>query len=457
MGITNSNKTIDTAAISCGDTFKVTLALAAAPDIVNNPTDIVLVLDRSGSMAGSPLANLKLGAKKFVEIIDQATDSSQDGQIGSGSRIGIVSFASTATQDTQLITSVADLNAAIDNLSAGGNTNHADAFEKATELFDPPSGNAKVIVMFTDGVTTTGADPNPVAAAARAQGIIIYCIGLIGSDGIDPDVLDEWATDPNASHVAITPDDAALEELFEDLAANISKPGATNITIEDTLESQFRISSIQAPTKGTAVMLSDSSLRWSIDELGVSGNEGATLEFYAQHIGQTSGTFPVNASIAYSDSEGNLVNFPMPTVDVECEVVIVEECPEPVDLSVESCQDSLVYDAGEVTLEGLGRIVQIDVRLRHVCPYKRVALAVYLTEVDDEGLEYDLGLKTLAIPAHDSATCKDVLVRCIKFVLPESQNQTSETTDSICTQRNLKARIIAHYIDTGFHCCEQVS
>ena len=56
----------------------------------------------------------------------------QDGQIGSGSRIGIVSFAETAVQDTHLITSVSDLRAAVDALSAGGNTNHADAFTKDT-------------------------------------------------------------------------------------------------------------------------------------------------------------------------------------------------------------------------------------------------------------------------------------------------------------------------------------
>lgn len=189
MGVTNSNKVIDTSRISCDGTLRVTLALTAAPDIISNPTDIVLVLDRSGSMAGAPLSDMKLGAKAFIDIIDEATDSTQDGQIGFGSRIGIVSFSSTAVADTSLITSVDALKAAVDGLNANGSTNHADAFTKATNLFDPASTNAKVIVMFTDGNTTAGAPPAPVAAAARAQGIIIYCIGLIGSDGLDINAL----------------------------------------------------------------------------------------------------------------------------------------------------------------------------------------------------------------------------------------------------------------------------
>ena len=164
MGVTNSNKVISTDRIACNGSFRVTLALTAAPDILTNPTDIVLALDRSGSMAGEPLANVKLGAKTFIDIIEKATGGS--GQIGSGSRIGVVSFASVATDDTQLITSVDALKAAVDALSSGGSTNHADAFEKAMQLFDPMSGNARVIVMFTDGNTTAGAPPAPVAAAA---------------------------------------------------------------------------------------------------------------------------------------------------------------------------------------------------------------------------------------------------------------------------------------------------
>lgn len=105
--------------------------------------------------------------------------------------------------------------------------------------------------MFTDGKTTAGADPNPIAAAAKAQGIIIYCIGLSGNGGIDEQALRDWASDPDSAYVAITPDDEELEDIFEDLARNISKPGATDIVIVDKVSSCFKITSVSTPTKGT--------------------------------------------------------------------------------------------------------------------------------------------------------------------------------------------------------------
>ena len=456
MGITNSNKELSAARIDCGGSFQVKLSLTAAPDIVSNPTDIVLILDRSGSMAGSALANLKNGAKAFIDIIDEATDGTQDGQIGSGSRIAVVSFASTATQDTQLITSVADLKAAVDALTAGGNTNHADAFTKASELLAAPSTNARVMVMFTDGETTVGPDPSPIAAAARAAGVIIYAIGLSGRGGVDVSALEDWASKPASSYVAITPDDAELEELFKDLARNIAKPGATDVVVTDTVSPCFRITSVAMPTKGTASLLDAETVQWQIDELGVSQSEGAVLEFTVQHIGSCSGTVEVNESISYDDAEGNVVSFPSPELEVDCDIIVRPEiCPEPVELTVDGCEDTLEFDAGDLGMESLGRIVQLSVTLKNVCPHRRVALAAILTEVDDHGLEYKRGMKTVLVPAHTKESCRDVTVRCIKFVLPESLD-VSGSTSSICNARNFKARFIANYIDDDFTCCNMV-
>lgn len=449
MGVTNSNKVIDRTRIDCEGALRVTLALTAVPDILSNPTDIVLVLDRSGSMAGTPMANMKTGAKIFVDIMAEATGDDPS-QIGSGSRIGMVSFANTAAVNAPLSTSVNTLKSAIDQLSAGGSINHAAAFNEAINLFDPNSNNAKVMVMFTDGNTTTGAPPAPVAAAARVQGIIIYCIGLIGSDGLDINTLNHWATDPDASHVAVTPNEEDLIELFAELAANISKTGATDIVMEEVLNPDFEITSVMLPTKGTATMTGSNTLRWTIPELGVMDSESASLDFFIRHTAQTTGTKLVNESITYSDAEGKEVFFPEPTVEVDCTIVVhPEACPVPVEFTVDHCTDAVLVDMGEVRLESQGQIIQLDVTIPNVCPGKRVALAAILTEIDSSGTEQPRGMKTMTIPAHDAPGCRDVLVKCIPFVVPAEGDDTL-----ICGPRQFNARLIAHTIDTDYRCCD---
>lgn len=453
MGVTSTSKQINLERIDCDGTLQVTLALSASPDIVSNPTDIVLTLDRSDSLEGAPMESVKAGAKTFIDILSESTGGAPDA-IGSGSRIGIVSFNQTATADTQLIPSVAALKEAVDALDASGSTNHAAAFSTAMQLFDPQSANAKVIVLFTDGKTTAGPPPAPVAAAARAEGIIIYCIGLIGSDGIDVSVLNDWATDPDASHVAVTPDAADLEDLFRDLAANISKTGATDIVIDEVVNDDFQIASMSPPTKGTAEMQSSTALQWKIPELGVTANEGASLQFVIQHTANTSGLKLVNESLTYSDNEGNVVAFSTPSVEVDCGTVVQEPCPVPVDFSIESCDDFAVFDAGDVRLESLGRILELNFTVKRVCPGKRVALGVLLSEVGENGDEYPRGMKALTLPAHNAPPCRDIRVKGVRFVLPEDLSAVEEEPGCMCRERSFRVRTIAHPVDYGFRCCE---
>ena len=451
MGVTNYNKQLSATQISCDETFNVRLCLTAEPDITANPVDIVLILDRSGSMAGSAIANLKNGAKAFVDVIYNATGGT-NGQIAGGTHIGIVSFADLATQNQPLITDVNELKASIDGLSAGGSTNHADAFTKAMELLQISTASQRFMIMFTDGFTTAGGNPNPIATAAKAQGIIIYAVGLSGNGGIDEQALEDWASDPSSSYVIITPNDEELEEIFEKIAENISKPGATNIVITDTVLPCFSITALSSPTKGTATMLNATTVQWKIDELGVNGSEGAAFEFTLRRTGDCVGETQVNKSIEYSDTEGNIVDFPSPTLIVECDVPVTEPCPAPVDYTAVGCADTIFFDAGDVEMQSLGRIVKVDFTLQGVCPNKRVAVAVILNEIDEMGNEHKRGLKTLTIPAHTQNGCRNVTVQCVKFVLPEDLDVFDTT--GMCNERNLRVRILANYIDNDFECCE---
>ena len=111
---------------------------------------------------------------------------------------------------------------------------------------------------------------------------------------------------------------------------------------------------------------------------------------------------------------------------------------------------------GDVPIEYQGCILDISMCLKNVCPGKRVALAVILTEVDEHGVEYQRGMKALTIPAHNAPNCRDVRVRCIKFVVPEDLDVSGCRCGGMCSQRNFKVRLIAHNIDTDFRCCESV-
>lgn len=451
MGITSSNKVVDRSEVSCDGEFQVTLALTAAPDIIENPTDIVLVLDRSGSMSGVPLAAMKEGSDTFIDIIQQATDDgSGSGDLGSGTRMGVVSFSSSAVVDAPLTASVSQLKGAVDALTAGGSTNHGDAFAMATQLLETGTNPVKVMVLFTDGNTTAGPPPAPIAAQARDKGIIIYCIGLVGADGLDVSALNNWATDPDSVHVAIAPTPQDLEEIFAELAANLTKPGATELKIVEQLNPDFEIVNIVTPAKGSVEQQSDTQLTWKMDSLGVSGVESATLAFRVRHRGVAGGVKKVNQSIQYSDAQGNLVDFPDPTVNVKCDLVVcAEPCPTPVDVVAEGCSDTVVVDVGDVQLGAQGRIIQLEVTVKDVCPNRRVALGVMLEEVGPDGKTEPRGFKAYTIPAHTQPGCRDVQVQCIRFVVPEDVSLGGK---SLCDPRRFQVQLIAQEMDWEFRC-----
>lgn len=461
MGIIVANKVISPTSIQCDELTQVTLALTAAPDINANPVDIMLVLDRSGSMDGDPLIALKAAAIEFVDIIKEATNPGGT-NLGPPNRIGVVSFASDATLDVPLTDNVATLTAGINGLSADGLTNHQAAFDLAaasyTPVFNPP--NRKVLIMFTDGDTTTGGNASDAAAAARADGIEIYCIGLGDvTDFIDN--LNDWATNPDSTHVIVAPTPAELEQAFQDLAANISKPGAVGIKVVDTLEDEFEIvgpAILMNPATTNASYMIDLSKRiitWELDQLGVTATEGASITFNVRYLDSVSATLPVNKSIVYTDESDptNQVNFTgiFQEVVIDCEDVVIPDCCEAAVVIPFAACDTVVEldlpsDTDYYDLKCNGRLLSLGIRLRNVCPNRRIALGVIVTEIIGD-TEYSRGFKAITIPAQPptSFPCSPVIVRPIPFILPDDINGGA----GLCSERVFKVKVIAHYMDTG--------
>ena len=184
--------------------------------------DLMLVLDRSGSIDSTELTTLKTAAKAFVDALAPSA---------AGVHMGEVSFSTSATLDVHLTDDGTAVKAAIDALVAGGLTNLEDALLDATaELANPGDGDDRedvgspdFIVLVTDGAPTTSntggdhsANATAAATAAKAAGITIYVVG-VGTTTATSDYL-KASIATSAAHYFDAADFAALEAILKDLA-----------------------------------------------------------------------------------------------------------------------------------------------------------------------------------------------------------------------------------------------
>ena len=301
MGIQSSNTSISKDKIQCAETFNVTFSLSASPDLKTSPKEIVLVLDKSGSMNGSPFEELKKAALKFIDVIDVESDGLNNGIISGGNQIGLVSFDTTATIDSYLTNSTGGLIKKINSMNTGGSTNHKDAFEKAMQVLGNPSAKEKIIILFTDGVSNTGSEGYDIAKNAKDMGIIIYCIGYKRNNTIDLNAFDKWASAPSSAYTYITPNIADIEKAFITLVENISRPGAVNISLTDKINSCFEIVKTVSISKGTVNITMPDIIQWNIPSLGTKAHESATCTFMVRQKGKCKGSIPVIESFDYKD------------------------------------------------------------------------------------------------------------------------------------------------------------
>lgn len=200
------------------------------------------------------------------------------------------------------------------------------------------------------------------------------------------------------------------------------------------------------PTKGNASLVNNTVLKWTINELGKRASEDATLTFKVKYLGNTSKTTEVNKSITYSDDEGNVANFQNTKITINCDSIYsVDPCPAPQTVTFDVCQDYLEFDLGNYVLDNLGRILELSLTLKNVCPDKKVALAVTLNELDNLEEEIKKGIKIISIPAHSGNSCEDIKVKNIKFILPEEDGL-------LCAKKKYRVRVIANYINNNSIC-----
>lgn len=115
---------------------------------LTEPSDIILVLDKSGSMMGPKIAGLKIVAKKVVESLQNQN---------LGHRIGIIAYANSPNILSPVQDISDDTEKVIENIEAGGGTETGMALDKAMELLKArkEEKRSQYILLVSDGQTET--------------------------------------------------------------------------------------------------------------------------------------------------------------------------------------------------------------------------------------------------------------------------------------------------------------
>lgn len=284
-------------------TYKVALNVTGAKSagtgeiVTNQPLDIVLVLDVSGSMAEkiawnqpTKIDSLKTAANNFIKATAdenaKITDQSQQ------NRIALVKFAGTASDNvgndtywdyrwrqrynnsqivTNLTSNLNGLTSTVDSLNAAGATQADYGFQKARVALQNARTDAKkVIIFFTDGQPTSNNefedsvanDAVRNAKALKDAGATVYSIGVFG-DANPNNTSTNWnnrfnaymhavsSNYPNAtawnrlgnradnsSYYKAATDADQLNNIFESIRQEITKTAEyADVTIHDKLSS----------------------------------------------------------------------------------------------------------------------------------------------------------------------------------------------------------------------------
>lgn len=189
--------------------------------------DVMIVLDRSGSMASeaNKFQSAKDGAKLLVD------------SLGSSANVGLVSYAGTASLDEPLTASRTDVKNTIDGLTSSGTTAIGDAIQEAENELTGPNARAgarKIMVVLTNGSNNTGSDPVVQASEAKGLGIDIY--GIAYGSGANENTIEDISSPPKVDDGVITSDDE-----FAFLASDIGDVGAVFSQIAQEISGEICI------------------------------------------------------------------------------------------------------------------------------------------------------------------------------------------------------------------------
>lgn len=203
----------------------------------NATTDTVLITDVSGSMASqNKLAEAKNSARNFIDVVSQQESTN---------RVGLVTYATTATLQNTLTQDYTAVKNKVSGLSANGYTCIECGIKKANADIQTNGRQnvKKVVVLLTDGIANVVegnqnqtdenlAEQKALQAALSghaANGTVFFVIGF-GSD-VNHDFLKQLATQTGGKYYFPAPSE--LNGVYQEISLLIGKGILGGFTFND--------------------------------------------------------------------------------------------------------------------------------------------------------------------------------------------------------------------------------
>lgn len=146
------------------------------------------------------MAAMQAAAGGFIDQLADANEKIQD--VNKKNRLGVVTFASTATKRSGLTYDEQTMTAAISGLRSNGSTHSEAGLEAAKELLEQSqrADATSIVIFFTDGEPSSGSGFDATlantavttAASMKGEGTLLYSVGIF--EGANPENLSDTTT-----------------------------------------------------------------------------------------------------------------------------------------------------------------------------------------------------------------------------------------------------------------------
>ena len=277
--------------------------------------DVMLVIDRSGSMVGQPYTDARTACTNFIRTLKFGPTNDQ---------AGLASYNPTATLNRQLTNSGLALEAAVSALgpATNGTCISCGLLTGQNELVSARhrSNSLPVIVLMTDGLPKDFDSPSNAlynATQVKNAGTRLFTVGL--GTGVDSALLSSMASSPG--DFFLTTNSAQLADLFEAISTIICRPptnifGPNDVTLCAGGSANFTVGASGCETfayqwrKNGTNLIGETNTTLSLTNLGASDAGIISVAVTSACRSQTnSAILTVNQEVAVTNAPVNLTGY----------------------------------------------------------------------------------------------------------------------------------------------------